>query len=125
MAWPWQAMGKPKLFEDSTGSNLDLRLDHVNACDLLRDSVLDLNSGVDLNEVVLALLVDKEFISPRILVLGCGKEANGIREQSEAGLRRAKRGSMRISPVDTTGSFFASDSLTLTSSVRPVAGRTR
>ena len=54
-------LGEAQLWQRSTGGNLDLRCDNVNAGDLLSDGVLDLDSRVDLDKVVAVLLVYEEL----------------------------------------------------------------
>lgn len=57
-----------KLLERSTSRNLDLGSNDINASDLFGDSVLDLDAGVDLDEVVAVLLVDEELGGTSIAV---------------------------------------------------------
>ena len=58
----------------------DLRLDEVDSGDLLRNGVLDLDSWVDLDEVVPLLRVDEELHRPGVLVLRSLREPDGIEE---------------------------------------------
>ncbi|KAK5636828.1 hypothetical protein RRF57_012540 [Xylaria bambusicola] len=58
-----------KLLQRSTRSNLDLSGHNVYAGDLLGNSVFDLNTGVDLDEVVAVLLIHKELRSAGISVV--------------------------------------------------------
>ena len=53
-------LGEAQLLEGGTGGDLDLGGDDVDARDLLSDGVLDLDTGVDLDEVVLVTL-DEEL----------------------------------------------------------------
>jgi hypothetical protein len=60
------------------GGNLDLRSDNVDTSDLLRDRVLDLDSRVDLNEVVSTLLVDQKLGGTGVSVLDSTGELEGV-----------------------------------------------
>ncbi len=55
----------------------DLRLDQVDARDHLRHRVLDLDAGVHLDEVIVALLVDDELDGARIVVIGQFHQPHG------------------------------------------------
>jgi len=62
-------LGQTELSKGDTGSDLDLGGDNVDTGDLLCDSVLDLDTRVDLDKVVTALLVDQEFSGTRVSVV--------------------------------------------------------
>jgi hypothetical protein len=67
-------LSKTKLLERDTGGNLDLSSDNIDTGDLLGDGVLDLDTGVDLDKVVSALLVDQKLGGTSVSVLdGCSK----------------------------------------------------
>jgi hypothetical protein len=59
-------LGKTKLLQGCSGSDLDLGGNDVDARDLLGDGVLDLDAGVDLDEVVAVLLVNQELGGSRV-----------------------------------------------------------
>ena len=72
-------LDQTNLVEGGAGSNAKLGLDNVHAGDLLRDGVLDLDTGVDLNEVGLHVSgIDKEFDGASVLVIGTGGQITGI-----------------------------------------------
>jgi hypothetical protein len=75
-------LGKTELFKGDTSSNLDLGSDDIDTSDFFGDSVLDLNSGVDLDKVMSALLVDQEFGSTGISVLDGSSELESIVKDS-------------------------------------------
>ena len=62
-------LGKSKLSQSGTCSDLDLSSNEINASDLLGNCVLDLNTGVDLDEVVSVLLINQEFRCSSIAVI--------------------------------------------------------
>jgi len=64
-------LSKTKLLQRCTSSNLNLCSNNINTCDLFRDGVLDLNSGVDLNKVVSVLLIDQELCGTGISCGAC------------------------------------------------------
>ena len=67
-------LGETELFKGDTSRNLDLSSDDVDTGNFLGDGVLDLDSRVDFNKVMSALLVDQELGSTGISVLdGSGK----------------------------------------------------
>ena len=62
-----------------TGSNAKLGLDNVNSGNLLGDGVLDLDTGVDLNEVGLHVGgIDQELDGTSILVVGTGGQIASV-----------------------------------------------
>lgn len=67
-----------KVLESLTASNANLALDKVNSSDLLSDGVLDLDTRVDLNEVVASEFVHKELNGTGVLVLGGSGETDSI-----------------------------------------------
>ena len=75
-------LGKTELFKGDTSSNLDLGSNDIDTSDFLGDSVLDLDSGVDLDKVMSALLVDQEFGSTGISVLDGSSELESIVKDS-------------------------------------------
>lgn len=67
-------LGQTKLLQSRTSGNLDLGRHDVDTSDLFSDSVLDLDTRVDLDEVVAVLLVDQELSGTRVAVVdGLGK----------------------------------------------------
>jgi hypothetical protein len=62
-------LGETKLWQGGASSNLDLGGNDINAGDLLSDSVLDLNTWVNLNEVVAVLLVNQELSGTSVAVV--------------------------------------------------------
>jgi len=75
-------LGETELFKGDTSSNLDLSSDDIDSSDFLGDSVLDLDSGVDLDKVMSALLVDQEFGSTGISVLDGSSKLESIVKDS-------------------------------------------
>jgi hypothetical protein len=71
---------KTKLVQSGTSSDLDLSSNDVDSGDLLSDSVLDLDTRVDLDKVVTVLLVDQELRSACIAVAGCLGQSNSVGE---------------------------------------------
>ena len=69
-----------QLFQSSTGGDLDLGCDNVDTCDLLGNGVLHLDTGVDLDEVVAVLLVDKELGGTSISIVDGLGEPDSILE---------------------------------------------
>mmetsp|Transcript_11580 Transcript_11580/g.32881 ORF Transcript_11580/g.32881 Transcript_11580/m.32881 type:complete len:447 (+) Transcript_11580:2577-3917(+) len=67
------------LAEGGAGSNAKLGLDNVNTGDLLGDGVLDLDTGIDFNEVGLHVGgIHQELNGTSILVVGTGGQIAGI-----------------------------------------------
>lgn len=79
-------LGKTKLLKSSTSGDLDLGGDNVDPGDLLSNGVLDLDTGVDLNEIVAVLLVDKELSGTGVAVVDRLGELDGIGQDSIASL---------------------------------------
>jgi hypothetical protein len=75
-------LGKTELFKGDTSSNLDLGSDDIDTSDFLGDSVLDLNSRVDLDKVMSALLVDQELGSTGISVFDGSSELESVVKDS-------------------------------------------
>jgi hypothetical protein len=75
-------LGKTELFKGDTSSNLDLGSDDIDTSDFLGNSVLDLNSRVDLDKVMSALLVDQEFGSTGISVFDGSSELESVVKDS-------------------------------------------
>jgi hypothetical protein len=73
-------LGQAELSKGDSGSDLDLSGDNVDTGDLLGDGVLDLDTGVDLNEVVSTLLVDQELGSTGISVVDGFGQAESVVE---------------------------------------------
>ena len=75
-------LGQTELFKSDSSSNLDLSSNDIDTSDFFGNSVLDLNSGVDLDKVVSALLVDQEFGSTGISVFDGSSELESIVKDS-------------------------------------------
>lgn len=73
-------LGQAKLGKGDTSSNLDLGSDDIDTSDLLSDGVLDLDTGVDFNEIVSSLLIDQELGGTGISVLDVSGKSQGIVE---------------------------------------------
>jgi hypothetical protein len=73
-------LGKTELAQSSTSGDLDLSSDNVDSSDLLSDGVLDLDTRVDLDEVVAVLLVNQELRSACIAVAGSLGQTDSIVE---------------------------------------------
>jgi hypothetical protein len=71
-------LGKTELFEGDTSSNLDLGSNDIDTGNFLGNGVLDLDSGVDFDEIVSPLLVDQEFGSTGISVFDGSGELEGV-----------------------------------------------
>lgn len=81
-------LGQAELLEGSTCGNLNLSCDNIDAGNLLSDGVLDLDSRVDLDEVVSVLLVDQELGSTGIAVVDRLGELDSISQDGVASLDR-------------------------------------
>lgn len=79
-------LGEAELGERGAGGDLDLGGDDVDARDLLGDGVLDLDAGVDLDEVVPVLLVDEELCGAGVAVADRLGEPHGVVEHGVADL---------------------------------------
>lgn len=75
-------LSQAKLGEGDTGRDLDLGSDNVDTGDLLGDGVLNLDTRVDLDEVVSALLVDQELGSTGVSVFDVSSKSEGIVQNS-------------------------------------------
>ena len=72
-------LDQTNLVEGGAGSNAKLGLDDVHAGDLFRNGVLDLDAGIDLNEVGLHVgSIDQELDRTSVLVVGTGGQIAGI-----------------------------------------------
>lgn len=80
-------LGQTKLGQRSTGSNLDLGSNDIDTSNLFSDGVLDLDSGIDLDEVVSVLLVDQELSGTSVAVVDRLGELDGVVEESLADIR--------------------------------------
>ena len=79
-------LGQAELLERCASGDLDLGGNNIDAGDLFGDGVLDLDSGVDLNEVVPVLLVDQELCGTGVAVVDRPGELDGIGQDGVAGL---------------------------------------
>ena len=77
-------LGQTELLKGGPGSNLDLSCHNVDTGDLFRDGVLDLDTRVDLDKVVTALLVHEEFGGTCVPVLDRLGELESIGENGIA-----------------------------------------
>lgn len=112
-------LGQTKLLEGYTSSNLNLSSDDVNTGDLFGNGVLDLDTRVDLNEVVAVLLVDEEFGCTGVTVLDSFREFEGVRQDglSDGFLQIGGRGDfddLLVTSLDRTVSFKEVNAVTLT-----------
>lgn len=112
-------LGQTKLLEGYTSSNLNLSSDDVNTGDLFGNGVLDLDTRVDLNEVVAVLLVDEEFGCTGVTVLDSFRELEGVRQDglSDGFLQMGSRGDfddLLVTSLDGTVSFKEVNAVTLT-----------
>lgn len=71
-------LGETKLLERDASGDLDLSGDNVDTGDLLGDGVLDLDTRVDLDEVVPVLLVDQELGGTGVSVSDGVSEFQGV-----------------------------------------------
>ena len=88
------------------GGDADLRLDQVDAGDHFRDRMLDLDAGVHLDEVEVALLVDDELDGAGVVVVGQSSPAARPPRTSPSAFRRP--GWERGSPRSASGGGAAS-----------------
>ncbi len=79
-------LGQAELSKGSASSDLDLSGNDVDAGNFFGNGVLDLDSGVDLNEVVAVLLVDKELGGTGIAVVDGLGELDSVGENGVSGL---------------------------------------
>jgi hypothetical protein len=73
---------KAELLEGRTCSDLDLSSDDVDAGNLLGDSVLDLDTGIDFDKVVSVLLVDEELCGACVAVVDGPGQLDSIGQDS-------------------------------------------
>ena len=85
-------LGQTELREGSPSSNLDLSSNDVDTRDFLSDGVLDLDAGVDFDEVVTTHLVDQEFGSTGVTVADALRELDSVTEDCLADLLREMGG---------------------------------
>ena len=111
-------LGKTELFKGDTSSDLDLGSNDIDTSDFFSNSVLDLDSRVDLDKVVSALLVDQEFSGTGISVFDGGSEFESIIKNGLSD-RLVKVGS----GCDLDDLLFSSDLVTLGLPSGVVAGR--
>lgn len=71
-------LGEAELLQGGTGGNLDLGSDNIDAGDFLGDSVLDLDTGVDFNEVISVLLIHQELCGSCVSVVDGLGQSDGI-----------------------------------------------
>jgi len=81
-------LGQAKLCQCCTGSDLDLSRNDIDTSDFFGDGVLDLDTGVDLNEVVAVLLVDEELGGTGVAVVDGLGELDSIGQDGISGLGR-------------------------------------
>jgi len=81
-------LSETKLWQGRARSNLDLSSNDINASDLLGNGVLDLDSGVDLDEVITVLLVNQELSGTGIAVVHRLRQLHGIVEDGLANILR-------------------------------------
>jgi hypothetical protein len=81
-------LGQTKLLERCTCGDLDLCSYNIDACHFFGDGVLNLNTRVDLNEVVTVLLVNQELRSACIAVFDGLSKSDGISQNGVTGLDR-------------------------------------
>lgn len=79
-------LGQAKLRKGSAGGDLNLGGDNVDASNFLGNGVLDLDSGVDLDEVVAVLLVDEELGGTGVAVVDRLGQLDGVGKNGIAGL---------------------------------------
>lgn len=112
-------LGQTKLSEGHTSSDLNLSSDDVNTGNFFGNGVLDLDTRVDLNEVVAVLLVDEEFGCTGVTVFDRFSELEGVRQNGlsdgflEMG-RRSDFDDLLVTSLDGTVSFKEVDAVTLT-----------
>jgi hypothetical protein len=81
-------LGKSQLLQCGASSDLDLSRDQINPGDLLGNRMLDLDTGVDLDEVVSVLLVDQELGGSGISVVDRPSKLDGIGQEGIANVGR-------------------------------------
>mmetsp|Transcript_7802 Transcript_7802/g.13284 ORF Transcript_7802/g.13284 Transcript_7802/m.13284 type:complete len:211 (-) Transcript_7802:766-1398(-) len=103
----------------STTCNTDLSLNNINSSNFFGNSVLDLNTRIDLNKVRPVLAIDQEFNSSCILVLGCACQLNRIIVKLGSQIiRQTPSGchlnNLLMSPLNRAITFPEMDNITLT-----------
>ena len=91
-AWPRVAMSSWRERQRLAGGDADLLLDQVDAGDQLGDRVLDLDAGVDLDEVEVVVGVDQELAGAGVDVAGGLGQPDGGLAELRADLERQGRG---------------------------------
>jgi hypothetical protein len=81
-------LSKTKLVQCGTSSDLNLSGNDIDTGDLLSDCVLDLDTRVNLDEVVAVLLVDQKLCSACISVTSSLGQSNSVGENVVADVRR-------------------------------------
>lgn len=79
-------LGQSKLGKSGAGSNLDLSGNNINAGNFFSDGVLNLDTGVDFNEVVSVLLINQKLRSACIAVVDRFGQLDSISQNSITGL---------------------------------------
>lgn len=92
--------------------------DNVDASNFLSDGVLDLNSGVDLDEVVAVLLVNQELGGTSVAVVDRLGESDSVVQDGLAGLlgqvlRRGKLDDLLVTSLDTAVTLEQVDHVTV------------
>ena len=98
-------LGKTELLKGGASGDLDLSGNDIDTGNLLGDGVLDLDSGVDLDEVVAVLLVDQELGGTGVAVPDRLGQAHGIGKDSLSDvlgkiLRRRNLNDLLMSALD-------------------------
>lgn len=96
-------LGEAELSEGDTCGNLDLSRDNVDARDLFGDCVLDLDTRVNFDEIVSALLIDQELGGTGVSVLDVSGKGEGVVEDCLSDRFLEVRGG---SDLDHLGSAF-------------------
>jgi hypothetical protein len=103
-------LGQAELCKCCTGSNLNLGCYNINASDFLGNGVLDLDTGVNLNEVVAVLLVDQELGGTGVSVVNRLGELDSVGQDGVSGsnrqvLRGCNLNDLLVSSLDGTVTF--------------------
>ena len=75
-------LSQTELLKSDTSSNLDLSSNDIDTGNLFSDGVLDLDSGVDFDKVVSALLINEELGRTGVSVFDGSCELEGIVKDS-------------------------------------------
>jgi hypothetical protein len=78
-------LGQSELRKSGASGNLDLGGDDINTSNFFSNGVLDLDTGINFNEVVSVLLVDQELRSACIAVVDRLGQLDGISQDSVTG----------------------------------------